>query len=218
MSANIQTAPQYDIAVSDDDGLDQPEVARAGMIQGRMLRFKNDDFMVDKTEYLPEGTQLVAVKAVMGWTKWSNKKPETRVTQRGQEHPYRHDLPDQDQSRWEKGLDGNKADPWRDTRWLYLLNPANAERFTFTSDTYGGLLAFGELKEAIRLYRKSNPGAMPVVKLTNADMPTKFGTKKRPKFEIVDWHHRKSEEPQPVAVSKPNADMDDDIPFAPEWR
>jgi hypothetical protein len=208
--SDVAIAPEYNVATVDDDGFDQPEAARAGMIRGRMLRFKNDDFLVDKTEYLAEGTKLVAVKAVMGWTKWSDKKPETRVTQKGQEHPYRHDLPDQNQSKWEKGLNGDKSDPWRDSRWLYLLNPVSAERFTFTSDTYGGLQAFGELKEAIRLYRKTNPGALPVVTPVAADMPTKFGTKKRPKFEIVGWHvPQRRKEPPPAK----NSDMDDDIPF-----
>jgi hypothetical protein len=212
MSSNVAVKSNYNITVTDDDGFDQPEAARTGMIQGRMLRFKNDDFLIDKTEYMEPGTKLVAVKAVMAWVKWADKKPvETRITAKGHEHPYRRDLPDQDKDKWEKGLDGNKADPFKDTRFLYLINPANAERFTFTSDTYGGLQAFGELKEAIRLYRRVNPGAVPVVSPVATDMPTKFGTKKRPKFEIVDWHvPQKREEPTPVA---PNSDMDDDIPF-----
>jgi hypothetical protein len=215
MSANVAIAPNYNVSVSDDndDGFSQPEAKRGGMIEGRMLRFKNDDFAIDKgSEYLPEGTKLAAVSTAMGWVRWAEKKPETRITEKGQEHPYRRDLGDEDKSKWEKGLNGDKVDPWRDTRWLRLINPVNAERFTFTTDTNGGRIAFGELKEQIRLYRMANPGAVPVVIPACTDMPTNYGIRKRPKFEVVDWIvPQRQEEPKP-ALAK-NSDLNDEIGF-----
>jgi hypothetical protein len=85
-----------------------------------------------------------------------------------------------DESEWPDGLDGKPADPWRYTKFLYLLDPVTAEVFTFTSSTTGGRIGISDLTAQIQLMRNTRPGAVPIVELQSRQMKTKFGMKPRP--------------------------------------
>ena len=154
-----------------------------------MLKFTIDGkYKVDKTDNLPDNTTLVAVDVNTGWVKWQDSKPiEHRITQPGHLHPDRDDLPDRDKTTWQPGLNGEPADPWRDTRYLRLIDPRTGQDYTFVSDTYGGRKAVGDLKSQIGNVRFAYPGAVPVVQLGSTKMKTSFGLKPRPEFKVVGW-------------------------------
>src|SRR6516225_6367517 len=77
------------------------------IIVGQMIKFDSGIYKVNKTETLPPDIELVAIDATTAWVKWRGKRPvEHRVTQLGQQHPDRDDLPDKNKAEWEIGLDG----------------------------------------------------------------------------------------------------------------
>ena len=99
-----------DLALMTTDGFAVQENSGASMIIGRMLKFTDGRFTVDKTETLPASTTLVAVGVITAWVKWEDSRPSAhRVTQPGQSHPYRDELGDQ-------GSDGMGSGPQRRTR------------------------------------------------------------------------------------------------------
>jgi hypothetical protein len=195
------------LIVNDDDGFDVPENNSGGFIKGGILKFNNNVYTADKSEVLPIGTELVVIGVKTVWVKWGPEKPlDHRETLKGMSHPMRDELPDQDEGLWPPGLDDKPADPWRDTRYLYQIDPKTGANYTFITDTKGGHIAVGELKQQISTVRKAHPGAMPVVKLALGTMKTKkYGNKPRPKFEIIGWKGN--------GAARPSGDMDDAIPF-----
>ena len=209
-----------ELAIMNTDGFAVQENIGASMIVGKMLKFIDGRFTVDKTETMPANTTLVAVSAVTVWVHWENNRPvEHRVTQPGQSHPYRDDLPDQDETKWPLGLNNEPSDPWRDTRYLHLIDPNTGSDYTFTTDSYGGRRAVGDLKSQIANVRSAHPAAVPLVELAGTMMKTRFGQKPRPDFKIVGWRGRQDDvgaaggKTSKKIAAPGDGDMDDDIPF-----
>jgi hypothetical protein len=206
-----------------DDGFSVPESSAGQFIRGQMLKYTDGYYVVDKTEPLPD-EPLVAVGVTTVWVKWRDGKPvEHCVTATGQAHPERDDLPDHDETLWPPGVDGKPADPWKDTRYLYLVNPRTGADYTFVTDTYGGRRAIGNLKSKINNVRVAYPGAVPVINATSAPFKTQFGMKKRPEFEVISWRKANGgstpdapNDPKAKLVEQPKAkdqQFEDDIPF-----
>ena len=173
------------------DGFSVAEKSGSNLIVGKMVKFTIDGkYKADKADTLPDYTTLVAMGVTTAWVKWQDGKPvEHRITQPGEVHPDRHDLPDQDEAMWEHGLKGEPADPWRDTRYLRLIDPRTGQDFTFVTDTVGGRKAVGELKSQINNIRFAYPGAVPLVQLCSTMMKTAFGLKPRPEFKVIGWRN-----------------------------
>src|SRR4030081_2206858 len=107
-----------EITTTDADGFAVKENSSSNLISGKIVKFNDGRFTADKTEPLPPNTTLAAVNAVTAWVHWGDdgRPVEHRITQPGQRHPEREELPDQDQSLWPPGLNDEPSDPWRDTR------------------------------------------------------------------------------------------------------
>jgi hypothetical protein len=201
-------------AADDGFGVIQPATSLT-LVKGKTLRFKDDMYLADKTDIIEIGTEMTVVAMATCWVKWDaeRKVVETRVTPSGEVHPQRVALDCNDPNEWSAGLDGKPADPWRDSRYLYLIG-SQAEQFTFITSTIGGLRAVADLQDQILLYRRARPGACPTIKLAVADMPSKYGTRSRPSFKVIGWH-----EPQANGAAKPlpptlsaGEVLDDEIP------
>jgi hypothetical protein len=205
--STLKTMP----ALANDGFAVQEPTTGTSLIIGKIVRFTDGHFVVDKTEKLAADVQLVAVSATTLWMRWKDGLPaQHRITQAGQQHPDRDDLPDNDVSLWEPGLDGKPSDPWRDTRYLRLVDPKTGADYTFITDSIGGRRAVSELKSQIGNVRSAHPKAVPIVRLVAVDMKTKFGTKKRPSFVVVDWRYTAPA----AAPSRANhSDEIDDLPF-----
>jgi hypothetical protein len=203
-----------ELIVANADGFAVQENAGASMIVGKMVKFLDGRFVVDKTEPLPATTTLVAVNAVTAWVHWEDSRPvEHRITQPGQSHPYRTDLPDQDETKWPPGLNDEPSDPWRDTRYLHLIDPNTGADYTFVTDSFGGRRAVGDLKQQIANVRMAHPRAVPLVQLASTMMKTRFGQKARPDFKIVGWRGRKDDIGAGNAKIAHADDLNDNIPF-----
>jgi hypothetical protein len=180
------------ITDSQTDGFSVAERGGNNLLVGKIAKFTIDaKYRVDKTDHLPDYTSLVAINVTTAWVKWQGGKPiEHRITQPGQVHPDRDDLPDQDKATWEPGLDGEPADPWRDTRYLLLIDPRTGQVYTFVTDSFGGRKAIGDLKSQIGNVRFAYPGAVPVVQLASTMWKTPFGLKPRPEFKVIGWRNK----------------------------
>jgi hypothetical protein len=100
---------------------------------------------------------------------------------------------------WEKGLNGPRP-PWTKQRAVYLLNPIDGGEFTFISGTTGAAIAVERLQDKVKNMRMlRGDRVVPLVELGSKPMPTKFGTKPRPDFTIVEWRNLGP----PAAVSAP---------------
>jgi hypothetical protein len=78
-----------------------------------------------------------------------NARKLGKHSQRSHIHRKRDDLPDQDEALWPPGLGDQPEDPWKDTRYLHLIDPKTAADFTFVTDSYGGRRTASELKRQI---------------------------------------------------------------------
>jgi hypothetical protein len=152
------------IAVSDDWDTVPSENSNS-LIRGKIVKFREREFVVDK-QCVINGASFVVEGVAVVWVKWTGGKPvEHRITQSGQRHPNRDELPDQDEELWELGRDGKRANPWHDTRYVYLIDRKTAEEVTFVTDSDGGRRAVGDLSGQIALARKAHPRAAPIVEL-----------------------------------------------------
>jgi hypothetical protein len=210
------------VIANTDDGFDVQENAGASMIVGKMVKFTDGKFVADKTEVLPANTTLVAANTVTAWVHWNDSKPiEHRITRPGESHPYRNELPDLDETKWPPGLNDEPSDPWRDTRYLHLIDPNTGADYTFVTDSFGGRRAVGDLKRQITNVRMAHPGALAFVQLATTMMKTRFGQKARPAFKIVGWRGRQDNATATAITGKANAkvahviddDLNDYIPF-----
>jgi hypothetical protein len=193
-----------------DDGFAVSERSSATLLKGSIVKFVDGIYKANKTEILeqaPQGPVFVVVRILTAWVHWQGGRPiEHKITHAGQSHPWREELGDDDRTEWELGVGGLPSDPWRDTRYVYLIGPHTAKTYTFVTDSVGGRQAVGELKEAIMTARHARPDALPVVQLAASNMKTKYGVKPRPDFKIVDW---RSGTPTAARQIEQRADDDD---------
>src|SRR5262249_51933858 len=104
------------------------------------------------------------------------------------------DLPDVDElnakipkENWEDGLDGKPRPPWQHVWIAYLIRVKDASMFTFLNSTTGARIAVQKLASQVnnmRVLRGAN--VVPLVTLGAKPMPTKYGEKMRPHFEVVE--------------------------------
>src|SRR5262249_54401348 len=160
------------------------------VLRGTLLRFADSNWTRGKeAEPVERGTQLVATGTQAAQVRWQDGKPvEWRLQEPGRRLPEREELGDNDPTKWELGPDGKTPrDPWQSTRYVYLIDAASAEAFTFSTSSWGGREAVINLGDSIARMRSAHPNAMPVVALEAAPMLTRFGRKSRPVFRIVGW-------------------------------
>jgi hypothetical protein len=77
--------------------------------------------------------------------------------------------------------------PWRDTRYVYLVDSKSAETFTLVLSTWRGIKSVGELAQAVVNIRTAHPGATPIVRMTEP-AADRYGIKPKPKFIVTKWN------------------------------
>jgi hypothetical protein len=77
--------------------------------------------------------------------------------------PPRESLGDTDESKWERGLDGQPADPWTHQMYLPLADAGTKEMFTFVTSSKSGRRAVGNLLRNYERLRRAKPDHVPVV-------------------------------------------------------
>jgi hypothetical protein len=194
------------------------------VIKGSIIRCTDGKWRDGVGQPPPE--PLIAMGTAEALQCWQGGKPTDTVVKRGDEP-----LPDVDElnrqipeTEWEMGMDGKPRPPWVRQSIAYFVDPATAEAFTFISSTWGARIAVERLAERVaNMRRLRGVAALPLVKLDSRPMKTKFGTKQRPEFAIVEWREL-SGQPEvkaiehakpgkPVAAPTASEELNDAIGF-----
>jgi len=149
------------------------EVAPASIV-GDGLKFSKDgDFIrMGTEEKISDAREFRALcdQTLVGWLKFNGpgEAPDREMgLLYGGDYvmPPRESLGDLDQSKWEKGLDGQPQDPWQHTQYVVLQDAESAELFTFITSSRTGRRAVGNLLRHYDRLRMAKPDHYPVVRL-----------------------------------------------------
>jgi hypothetical protein len=93
-------------------------------------------------------------------------------------------------SEWEEGLDGKPRAPWAKMYVALFICINTAAIYRFSNSTWGARFAVRDIESRIAVMRAlRGADVVPVVKLASKTMPTRYGPRLRPHFEIVEWRH-----------------------------
>jgi hypothetical protein len=93
-------------------------------------------------------------------------------------------------SEWVPNFNGVPEGPWAGNTVVMFLDPATLEQYHWTArmNTEGSVQAVRDLRDKVAAKRAyCGESVVPLATLTSTHMPTKFGGRQRPHFEISDW-------------------------------
>jgi hypothetical protein len=194
------------------------------MLAGDPLYFKKGVWFKGEREFDTAGRGFLVnfQEAYTGWTRWSDKKPVDQRLVRCSDYRMkepREALGFTDKNKWEANDRGAPQDPWQPSDRIVLRTTDSAENLlTFITGSVGGRNAIAKMLGKIARSPHAAEGKMPIVELeTGTYDHDDYGTVSYPIFKIIDWafwdSEVKVEAPRQVAHA-----LDDEIPFAPEWR
>jgi len=217
---------------------------RAGLNVNRLAFVKGEWQAGGRDKLVVNGSQFVARPDWMfhGWTMfWDGKIRDYRLGYVADRYvpPRRDELGYQDKDAWE--IWNKKRDPWVLQWSLPLFNQVSGEEVIYSTDTLGGRDALAALLQAFADRVESNPEdekILPIIELGSSSYShPERGKILVPIFDIIGWAVPPNKPrpplpaPQPpealpkvapAAIEGPRTslgnDMDDSIPFAPEWR
>ena len=218
------------MTIISDDGWDSIPQETGGLIRGQIIKFANGIYAADKLSIMNcESIKWEVLGVLPVWIRWQNNAPvEYKTAEPGGKFPNRDDLSHLDQEKWPFGHNSDeRQDPWRNCRYLYLLNTETGTEATFITETIGGRKAIAELKDAIKEKRRVRPRAIPIIRLTVEQMHTAARVVAKPSFKIPEWKDPdrdylaptvpKRTSPLPNEAALPRAeereDLNDLIPF-----
>jgi hypothetical protein len=176
----------------------------ASPVRGTSIRFVDRAYVgLGGDKFETKNKSFAVLDRRQGWQKLVKKTcpPEYLMRAVGQPKPQQ---PFVDKKAWPLDFNKQPAHPWKWTEFLYLVNTDSGEFVTFSSSTAGGGIAVRELADQVSLMRNVRPNAIPVVELSDTDMPTQYNsTKPRPFFKLLGWKTRDAEQPQLVDMAKP---------------
>jgi len=206
-----------------DDGYDDQA------IKGPIVKCVDARWSVRDGTELKDGEPLLCFGTTQGNQRFIDNVSELILKQPGKPLPDVDELNEQiPTDEWEEGLNREPRPPWQRVYLVYLIRMHDASMLTFISGTSGARIAYNKLTSQVytmRLLRGANMA--PIVKLSSKPMKTKFGTKMRPDFEVVDFREiggngrsapqiesAKGEAGKPVKPVTVEEELNDEIP----WR
>jgi hypothetical protein len=202
------------------------------VIRGDLVLFKKG-IWTRGNRPLADGSIFIANldEGVRGWQRWFDSRPAEHRLERivgGNRLPMRDELGHLDQDQWETDRNGEPKDPWSMVYFVALRDARTGADATFSTSSWGGQRGIRLLYRDFDLARARHPNLWPVLKPSSESRPHKsYGMIMEPRFVIVGWAEWGNEGDRPVVRSNdecpegappPNYDIDDVIPFAPEWR
>lgn len=175
-----------------NDGVEGADAALpVGVIRGALVKFSIDFHWVLQRDgvALPPDLELIVIDVARIVQRWINSKPvETIILEPGQPFPNMAKLnAEAPEAEWTEKF-GKMTGPWQKQMVTYLLDPKTMDRYTFATNSVGGGIATREIVDRTNWMRKLRGSHVyPVVVLSDKFMPTNFGGRQRPHFEIKRW-------------------------------
>jgi hypothetical protein len=167
------------------------EEREAPLIQGQRIVFPNECvWQVKNNPNLPITTyELIVVDVPRVVQKWQHGKAETRILGPGEPVPDIEALnaavPDEEK---EVGPNGQKTGPYQFVYVVYFFHEPSVKKFTYITGSVGGGICVRELVDALKWFRKWRQASVcPIIQLGTTFMPTRFGGRQRPYFNILRW-------------------------------
>lgn len=201
---------------------DSSEQSNPRVIQGTRIKFNDPHWTDGNGAPLDLTKELVVVKVLRCVQKWSDEVQhpvETRVLRPGEPFP-NIDAMNQacPEAEWrEDPFTKSPKGPWEAEHVLYLTSSA-LDKFTFTAPvapkaTVGSVRAVEQLVDKVNwMQRYREPGILAVVLLSSVHMPTKYGGRMRPHFEIIRWLAPGGDVVEPLALPPSNRAAAEVIP------
>jgi len=158
-----------------------------------------------------------------GWVRWFDGKAVEHRIGRLIDFPprlTREDLGHTDKTLWETDNNGHPRDPWAPSDRMVMRSAGDeADLLTFSTSSIGGRHALSKLCQQFDRHYANQDGMWPEVKLLSENyVHDQYGKIWKPKFQIVSWAYwdatKAPEDPKTLTAQA----LDDEIPFAKEWR
>jgi hypothetical protein len=170
------------------DGYDEEEPGGRRAIIGSFVKFVEGEWTMGGVPIDPDYRPIV-IDLDHGLQHWKDnqlveerfEKPLDDVDELNSRIP---------QEEWDLFPNGEQKPPWSPAFKFYLLDDKTGTRATFVTNTIGGGIAFGELKDKVKWMRKMRgPNILPRVQLSTAPMRTRYSPypKKRPDLKVVEY-------------------------------
>jgi hypothetical protein len=174
-----------------DDVEGDEREASPRVIHGKLVKFTNEaTWVTGDSEELPPDLELLAVDIGRVVQRWKEGVPiETIILAPEQKYPDVKKLnAEVPKKEWEKDLNGKPRGPWQAQHIVYMLNIKTMDRYSYPTGTIGGSQAVRDLVDRTKWMRRfRGKDVFPVVHLVDTFMPTQYGGRQRPHFDIARW-------------------------------
>src|SRR6516165_433511 len=166
-----------------DDGYDDQA------IKGPIVKCVDARWSVRDGTELKDGEPLLCFGTTQGNQRFIDNVSELILKQPGKPLPDVDELNEQiPTDEWEEGLNGEPRPPWQRVHVVYLIRLHDASILTFISGTAGARITYNALTSKVyNMKVLRGTSVAPIVQLSSKPMKTKFGTKMRPDFEVVEF-------------------------------
>jgi hypothetical protein len=156
---------------------------------------------------LPSKVLVFGIDRVLRCWGADNDLLDYEVEQSGQPLPDVDELNNKiPEEEWGTDLNNNPRPPWERCWRVLLLDLETASVYTFINGTTGARIAAERLEDRIRWMREIRGTAVvPIIQLDSRPMKTRFGTKMRPEFTVLEWRERSAEHAAPLIEHQPDA-------------
>jgi hypothetical protein len=190
-------------------------------IAGRVIRFHKEGKFItpDDDTAIGDDVDFIALvdETLIGWIRFNGEgAPPDRVAGLlfdGFISPPRSSLGDDDEAKWNIGLNGRPEDPWQHQINLVLQRVDTRELFTYSTSSVTGRRAIGLLLRYYDRLRRSNPDSYPLVRLKVGGFQhrdDRVGWVKTPVIAVVG---RTPKDGAAKPDSSIAADMNDELPL-----
>jgi hypothetical protein len=190
------------------------------VVRGKLLKFVDGRLTVEGQPFAGDRALLVQDVAQVGQYFPDEGPPESFFVDEDNPASRVDELNDRiPQENWRIGLSGTPEAPWKLNAVIYLVNESDGATYTMINSTVGLRIAVEHLCSQVEITRKLRGAPMlPIVKIGNTLMKTRFGTKARPSFDVVGWKRLGAGQPLLESAPGPSASeiINDRLPWDDE--
>jgi hypothetical protein len=180
---------------------------RPRLIQGLLAKCNDGQWRDGDGLPLPGKVLVFGIDRVLRCWGADNDLLDYEVEQSGQPLPDVDELNSKiPEEEWGSDLNNQPRPPWERCWRVLLLDLETASVYSFINGTTGARIAAERLEDRIRWMREIRGTAVvPIIQLDSRPMKTRFGTKMRPEFTVVEWRERSAEHAAPLIEHQPDA-------------